>query len=204
MKKINYLMICLMATLVSMTFASCEDEDAYEAKVLSGEWTGDFGMYYEIENRYGKWERFDSYDTDIVFYPDNAYATHGYGKQIDYYRRGPYEYQYYNFYWSIRNGVIYLDYPYDPELNTAICNYRLYPDYFEGWFDGSDTKFRLRKLVDFDWSYYNAYDSYYYCPNYTYYYDYFPYYYAKSRGSNAESGESAPAIKHGNRFNEKK
>lgn len=206
MKKINYLMFCLMATLVSMTFTSCEDEDTHEAMVLSGQWYGDFGMYYEVQDRYGNWQRFDSYDTDIVFYPDYDYATHGYGKQVDYYRYGPYDYQYYYFNWSIRNGVVYLTYPHDSNLNTGIYDYRMNNDYFEGRFEGSDTRFSLRKIVDYyDWSYYNGYGNYYYYPSnyyYDYYYDY-PYY-AKGRDGKAAPTGNEPAIRRGNRFTENK
>lgn len=203
MKKINYMMLCLMTAMMAMTFTSCMDDDTEESMALSGQWYGDFGMFYEIQDRYGRWQRFESYDTDIVFYPDYDYATHGYGKQVDYYKYGPYEYQYYYFNWSINNGVVYLTYPYDPSLNTAIYNYRLNNNYFEGRFENSDTNFRLKKLVDYyDWGHYSG-NYYYYPSNYysDYYYDDPYYYYSKSRdGKPAENSTNEPAIRRGNRF----
>ena len=55
-------------------FTACEtDEDVEESMVLTGQWQGNWGMYYDYEYR-GKIFTFDSYDTDIVFYPDYDYA----------------------------------------------------------------------------------------------------------------------------------
>lgn len=140
-----------------MAFTSC-DTDRYRSMELSGQWRGDFGMYYEYEYR-GRIYTFDSYDTDIVFYPDYEFATHGWGKQVDYYEFGPYEYMYYQFDWRIINGEIQLSYPYDPELNTRIHNYRLTNSYFSGYFVNSTEPFRLYKITDFyDWGpYTNTY-----------------------------------------------
>ncbi len=202
MKKICTWIVCLLATMTTMTFSSCTvDEDTHEAMMLSGQWTGDFGMFYEIQDRWGNWHRFDSYDTDLVFYPDYDYATHGTGKQVDYYREGPYAYQYYYFDWSVRNGVVYLTYPYDPELNTAIYNYSMNHDYFSGRFDGSSSTFRLRKLVDYyNWDYYHG--NYMYAPCYDYYYDYYDFYAKQRDGGNTENAP-APEIRRGNRFSNK-
>ena len=126
--------------------------------VLSGEWKGDFGMYYtyiEDDHTY----TFDSYDTYIRFIPDHAYANFGTGTQVDYYEYGPYEYQYYRFTWSIKNGLIYLSYEYDHNLDTRISNYHMTNDYLKGTFSNSNTSFCLYKITDFySWTpYMNAY-----------------------------------------------
>ena len=75
----------MMVALTTLTaFTSCDD-DIDQAMALSGEWTGDFGMYYEIEDPYtGRWISFDASQTDLVFYPEYEYATYGTGKQIGY------------------------------------------------------------------------------------------------------------------------
>ena len=105
MKKFRTLLITLCAMATTLT--SC-DEDLTRAITLSGEWEGDFGMYYEYEY-HGRVYTFDSYDTRIVFYPDHDYATYGYGKQVDYYEYGPYAYQHYRFRWYISRGDLILE-----------------------------------------------------------------------------------------------
>ena len=104
----------LMAVLMGCMMAAC-DNDVMQSRVLSGKWQGDWGMYYQYEYR-GRVYTFNCYDTRIEFFPDYDFATSGYGRQIDYYDVGPYEYQYYYFHWSIRNGIVSLIYPYDPTL----------------------------------------------------------------------------------------
>ena len=84
MKKIySSLMMIAVALFTAFTFSSCDD-DVEEAMILSGEWTGDFGMYYEYRNPYtGQWMDFDADYTNLVFYPAYEYATHGTGQQVD-------------------------------------------------------------------------------------------------------------------------
>lgn len=184
-------------------FSSCDNNDTHEAMVLSGQWRGDFGMYYDYVDSYGRSYTFDSYDTDIVFYPEYDYATHGWGKQVDWYDYGPYKYQYYYFYWSIRYGVIYLRYPDAPELNTEIREYRLTNDYLTGYFDNASSRFRLVKIADYyDWSPYSGYYGYYNRDNW---YDYYPYY---VKGDKANAPQKATGeghvVRRGNRFSENK
>lgn len=170
-------------------FTACEtDEDVEESMVLTGQWQGNWGMYYDYEYR-GKIFTFDSYDTDIVFYPDYDYAPYGYGYQVDWYRTGPYERLSYRFNWSIRDGIVYLTYPGYPEYNTSIREYRLNNSRFTGYFSNGTEKFTLYKIADYyDWSYYYDYGDYYYWYNDSWswggYYD--DYYYANTRGT-AES-----------------
>ena len=104
-------------------------EDTRQSMVLSGEWKGDFGMYYEYVDGYGQCYTFDSYDTRITFIPAYSYAHHGTGTQVDYYDYGPYEYQYYSFRWSVSDGIITLVYDYDHQLDTRIGDYHMTNDY---------------------------------------------------------------------------
>ena len=154
-------MALLLVSALALT--SCRDwEDNNQSVALSGQWRGNFGMFYDYEDRYGRLYTFDSYDTYLTFIPAYNYATYGRGTQVDYYDYGPYEYQYYQFRWEVRNGIVYLTYPYDPDLNTAIRDYRMNYDYFTGYCDGASEPFRLYKVADFyDWSpYVNNYGYY--------------------------------------------
>jgi hypothetical protein len=200
MKRFYGNLMSVLTVVMSLTlFASCDD-DLYQARVLSGEWSGDFGMYYEMRNpKTGQWYSFDAYETNLVFYPYDEYSASGTGRQVDYYRDGPYTYQYYEFEWDVRNGVIYLHYPYDPELNVSIRDYRMNNRSFSGWI--GNVRFELYKLRDFYWNdYYGSggygygwYDGWYWNDGY---------YYSKTRG--AEQVEAVDVesleIRRGNRF----
>lgn len=162
------MMAVMMAVLAS--FSSCqvilteEDMDVHKSIKFAGQWTGDFGMYYSYRYN-GRTYTFDSYDTDIVFYPEYDGATWGYGKQVDYYERGPYSRIYNSFDWEIRNGVVYLRYYNDSGLDCAIYDYVMTNDRFQGRFGSSNDRFYLSKIADYyDWSAYM--DHYYYYPNY--------------------------------------
>ena len=66
-KHFHFISAALVSVLLFNT--SCQElEDYNQSITLSGQWTGDFGMYYDYEYR-GHILTFDSYDTDIVFYP---------------------------------------------------------------------------------------------------------------------------------------
>lgn len=172
MRTLRNLWIALCTVVAATTLSSC-DEDLSLAVNLSGEWQGDFGMYYEYEYR-GRVFRFDSYDTRIVFYPSYDYATHGYGKQVDYYSQGPYVYQYYYFNWYVDRGDLVLEYPYDHDLDAVIHDYHMYSNRFYGYFGTSGTRFSLYKTADYyDWANYSG--NYYYDPR-DGWYDYYPNY----------------------------
>ena len=80
MKKIfNGLFILAMVAICAM-FTSC-DKDVDRSIALSGQWKGDFGMYYTFEYK-GQWYKANSYNTDIVFYPHHDYATYGTGIRL--------------------------------------------------------------------------------------------------------------------------
>jgi hypothetical protein len=154
MKRLHYIFIALGIMASAAMLSSCEYiEDGQKAMVLSGEWRGDFGMYYDYEDRYGHVYTFDSYDTYITFIPDYDHAHHGRGTQVDYYANGPYEYMYYHFSWSVEGSIIYLWYDENPDLDTRISDYHMTNDYLTGVFPYSGTKFRLYKLTDYyDWT----------------------------------------------------
>lgn len=132
-----------------MTFTSCMDQDTATSVNLSGEWEGDFGMYYEVCDRWGHPYRFNSYCTYLQFTPDYNYATQGSGYQVDFYADGPYERQCYSFNWEVRYGDIYLYYPYAPELNSVIYNYRMTSRNFSGKVGNSRYTFSMDKLTNY-------------------------------------------------------
>ena len=199
--------ITLLSTIamlaVCVSFTSCETEDVGESIALSGQWMGDRGMYYQIEHR-GRIYTYESYDTDIVFYPDYDYATHGYGYQVDWYRQGPYERLSFRFKWSINNGIVDIYYPGYPEYNTFIRDYRLSNDYFSGYLGDSNTRFRLNKIRDYyDWAYYSYYDYHSWAYDGYVWDDY--YYYGKTRSTGIEeetSSSDGTIIKIGSRYAE--
>lgn len=174
--------------MAAFSLFSCMKEDTVESMALSGQWRGDFGMYYDYVDGYGRRYTFDSYDTYITFTPAYDYALYGRGTQVDYYEYGPYEYQYYKFSWRIKNGVIYLTYDYDPQLDTRISDYRMTNDHFSGTFSSSGSSFRLYKIADYyNWTPYV--DIYGYEDRYEWYYDY-PYYAPFSRSDGEQLSDS--------------
>ena len=188
----HYFLIAIILMMSAFAFTSCVDmEDTSQSMVLSGEWRGDFGMYYTYVDGRGRHYTFDSYDTRLTFIPAYAHALHGRGTQVDYYEYGPYVYQYYKFSWSVNNGNIYLTYDYDHELDTRISNYRMTNDYFSGTFASSGTSFRLYKIADYyNWTpYVNIYG---YGPRNDWYGDY-PYYAPYSRSNGEEPQDSTSA-----------
>lgn len=152
MKKFFGMLTALVMT--SMAFTSCyHDDDIDTSMVLSGDWYGNFGMYYEWQDRHGEIFVYDSYDTDISFYPDYDYATHGYGYQVDYYKHGPYKKIYHSFDWKVINERIYLYYHHDTEYNTVIRDYRMTRYYFTGYFSNGSEPFELEKYGEYyDWN----------------------------------------------------
>ena len=201
MRKSITLLNTIALLVMCVAFTSCENEDVKESIVLSGQWRGDWGMYYQIEHR-GRVYTYDSYDTDIVFYPDYDYATYGYGYQVDWYDYGPYERLSFRFKWSIDNGIVKIYYPGYPEYDTFIRDYRLSNDYFSGYLGNSNTRFSLGKLRDYyDWTPYSYYDYY----PWAYYGWTWDYYYGKTRSTDCEEvplSSDDKIIKIGNRYME--
>lgn len=157
--------ITLIALVAIIGFSSCSD-DEHEASVLSGEWEGDWNMWYE-DDRGRIW--YAAY-TCVRF--DRSTGTSGTGIQVDYYDRGPYRCLNYRFRWEVRNGVIYLTYPGNHELDVDIYDYRLSNRYFDGYFGSSNAFFTMDKITSFDYwtptiwvDSYWGYTAYYYGSN---------------------------------------
>lgn len=188
----HHFLAAIIFLMSAFALTSCVDmEDTNQSMALSGEWRGDFGMYYTYVDGRGRHYTFDSYDTRLTFIPAYAHAQHGRGTQVDYYEYGPYEYQYYKFSWSVNNGNIYLTYDYDHELDTRISNYRMTNDFFSGTFASSGTSFRLYKIADYyNWTpYVNIYGY----GSRDDWYDNYPYYAPYSRSNGEESQDSTNA-----------
>lgn len=150
MKKILFLCTVIIGVLAGLS--SCSDGDHDRARVLAGEWQGDWGMWYQDDDGY-------VYDADVTYIrliPDHPDATYGYGYQEDYYSwdetgsvTSYYSYLWYRFTWTVDHGRIYLTYPYNPDLDAYIRDYRLSLDRFSGYFGTSPNRFDLLKLSDF-------------------------------------------------------
>ncbi len=182
MKKVLPLVSFVLVAM--LCFSSCS-ADENEARVLSGEWHGDWSMWYEDE--FGR--TWTSNDTYIRF--DRGRSTSGEGTQVDYYRRGPYEYLVYRFYWSVSDGVIYLTYPHDPEMDVAIYDYHLSNRVFDGYFGSSRASFTMDKISSFEyWTPAVVVSSWFGYTSYTYYSNG----YDGAAGSKSYNGGNLPKI----------
>lgn len=160
MKKTFLYALLLLASALQLT--SCEIyindneygyEDRRRASTISGQWRGNLNMFYSMENPYtGQIMEFDASESYIIFYSDHYGASYGTGKQIDHYLRGPLRERYHFFTWEVRNGVLYLDFPGNSDLNTAIHRYVLTDNSFRG--EINNRPFQLYKLN------FNRWDSY--------------------------------------------
>ena len=172
MKRIYSLLWALPVLLVSALFlTSCvydpyyderhnyypNNDDRGRAQTISGEWQGDFGMFYAVVNPLtGKSVQFDSRNSYVLFQPNYYGARSGWGKQIDFYEYGPLSRRYHRFYWEIRNGEIYLTYPSDHALDVRIYDYYLSNSTFRGRAGNSNFRFNLGSLSFSGWSAYSG------------------------------------------------
>lgn len=198
MKK--YFAMLMGAMMTMAAFTSCND-DATRGQVLSGDWSGDFGMFYTFEDRYGDIWDVDATETYLEFIPYSGHYSRGYGYQVDYYDdfrdhgywvRVPYTEVYHSFEWSVENGVIYLDYckRQDEDLNTFLRDYNMSNSELTGFFGNTNSRFCLYKLNDyFNWTpYINDFGYWGHGTGWGYYYS--DYYFA---GTRAEQGDSIEA-----------
>ena len=155
MKKINTLLaFCAMLMLTVLSFSSCEfyidgeyDGDRSRANVISGEWQGDFGMFYTAVNPFTqRATQFDATHSYILFQSDYWNARRGTGKQIDFYNYGPVRQRYQHFVWEVHGRVLHINNPGEPALNVRIYDYELNNRYFTGYAGNSRFQFNLRKL----------------------------------------------------------
>lgn len=190
-------MTCSLALLAAFTLSSC-DKDAHKAWKIAGEWEGDMGMYYEVENRQtGDLERFNASRTIIKFDQEDRYS--GWGEEVDYYDEGPAGWTYYSFDWPIHNGDIRMTYHGAHNLDVVIRDYKLKNSEFYGYI--GNTEFHLKNVThyNYDWDFYDPYwlgFTYWTDPDYYFYY-------SKSRdleGGNAKP--ETPVVRHGSRYME--
>lgn len=162
MKSFTKIISVAFSLCIASTLTSCLDEDEIKSSIITGEWHGDFGMYYDYDcHTCDHVHTYYSAETSLIFYPSHDYSTHGYGYQKDYYDYGPYRTQSYYFEWEMNDGVLYIDYPYDSYLNTEIHNYRMSDSMFTGRIGNNGDTFHLYKVADIsDWSCYGS--GYYY------------------------------------------
>lgn len=161
MKKLFTIICVAIATMAG--FSSCNTDDENEARVLAGEWEGDWRMWYE--DTHGN--RWNAAMTRIRF--NHEHRTSGTGLQVDYYPHGPYQYLYYKFDWEVRDGIIYLTYRHDHDLDSRIYDYTLSNTTFDGYFGSSRTFFSMDKIRDFHyWTPKLWVDSYYGYTEYVY------------------------------------
>ena len=197
MKK-NYLAILLGALAALATFTSCTDDDDVKGMVLSGEWQGDFDMYYDYQYSWGDIVTFVADKTYLEFIPFEHSYNSGYGYQVDFYydRSSPYDEIYHAFSWEVRYGTIYLYYKGEHEWDTYLRDYRMTNDRLTGYFENTSNPFSLRKLTDYyDWTpYINTYGDYYH--GYGYGYGRPGYYYSKTRGG--EEAMDGKIVRYGN------
>jgi len=202
MKTKNIFSVLFAALMTIVAFSSCQDNDKFylqdnyshhqdvnESMTLTGQWTGNLRMYYTY-TQYGYSEQYDSYKSDIVFYPDQACATKGWGREVDWYTSGPYKSIQHKFTWEVRNGIVYLTFPSDRKLNCHISNYYMDDYSFTGYFSNSSMNFYMSKISDYyDWGYYTS-D---YCTeSYTLY--------TRGGASASDTPEEEPTIVYGNHF----
>lgn len=176
MKTKNIFSVLFAAVMSLVAFTSCDynndpfrgddynrgytnqgfSQDRNESMTLSGQWTGNYGMFYTY-TQYGYSTTYDSYKSDVIFNPDYSGATRGWGREVDWYNHGPYSVIQHKFYWEVRNGIVYLSYPSDSRLNCSIRDYCMTDYKFTGYFSNGYSRFTMSKISDYyDWSCYTS------------------------------------------------
>lgn len=148
-----FLMLMAVAlTVVSLT--SCED--FYVSSTLEGVWQGEVAQSV-FNSRYGHSTEYT--DVEIEFFNDPYRTTSGKGVEKDFISSRRYTTTF--FYYTVKNGRIYLDY--EDNTHLVIANYRLNSRQFSGTFcdyrTGRDiAQFYLYKVSGYD-GYYNGYGN---------------------------------------------
>lgn len=206
----HYIKVALWLT-AALALASC-DEDVLEAERISGEYKGDFGMYYEY-TRGGRTYAFDA-DYSYLQLQNYAFSSKGNGVQIDYYSDGPYREIWHQIRWRVnsdraRGQYITFHYLWEREWDTNIYDYLLTDDVFKGYFEDSSQRFMLLRLTPpSGWSWDPYYRKDYGCYNNSGwrdgYFDYDGYYY-RAPAKDAKTAAPQPSeLRFGNRYTEKK
>lgn len=186
MKKLyTYIAMMMMAATTLTAFTSCEQDDTYEAELLTnGDWQGYLGVYYSDRWRVTG----NTYETVMRFTHKSSYATSGRGFEVDYDTRSPYrDYAYSTFKWFIVDGDITLIYDDDRWSPIYIHGYTLYSSRFYGYInDGTERRIEF----DFENIYFDGWDKY---SEYHYFNSYDPYY-ARGTRSAADSVSTVESI----------
>ena len=152
MRRFHTLMTMVAIAMLSFSVMSCETDDDDIAYSLQGTWRGTITSGYD---RYGG----SSYYTQaqIEFYQDPYSYARGSGREVDYDSWGVTDIV--DFYYEVRNRVIYMDY--SDGSHIAIYNWNLYDygdtfvgefhDYYSGEYLAS-FRFYREYSWDYGWS----------------------------------------------------
>ena len=142
-----YTAVIMLAALCG--FTSCDEDEIIGYNLVQGHWFGDLDMYYGNEKAHG---------SEITFTPWSDFITsRGTGVEVDYYYRTKITHY---FEWHVLDGIIYLEFADDHNLDCIIRDYSISSYRFRGWlvpwdswtgevFEGDATRFDLR-----DYNYY--------------------------------------------------
>jgi len=183
MKRITPIMATLLMVVATLTFTSCNDDEAI-SNTLWGVWEGDMGMFYD----YGGYE-YDASYTVLAFDKDPYTYSSGTGYWIDYYSSGRYSYYATDIEWTVSNGVINI-YSVQDRDYWYISQYSLDYDRFTGILRSSSSEpmsFSLSKTSAPNW------DDYYW--NGWYGSGYYDSFYTKQNSRSAEATETQPVRK---------
>ena len=199
-KKFTTITALVIASFCGLLMTNC-NTDIQRSRVLFGEWEGYWGMYYEYLYM-GRVYIFNSYATNLVFYPNHEYATYGDGYQVDFYRVGPYSRISLHFFWEVRNGRIYLSYPGNREYDAEIYDYFLNDFEFYGYFGSTSERFDMVKLASYNWAPYYQYDYHYWTYDSWSWNGYDGPYYTRSTETENLSDNQIPDLSEGDSTNE--
>ncbi len=133
MKKFTSILTMVLLAALPMVFTSCEEDDDDIAYRLDGVWYGTVASDY-FYGRYGYETQYN--DVMLEFFSDPYEYASGLGREVDY-GYGGYISDVVRFRYTVRNGVIYMDY--SDGTSVAIHNYRLYSNEVVGEFHDYDT-----------------------------------------------------------------
>lgn len=130
-----------LVALFTFSLTSC-NEDEEIARTLEGTWKGD--MYIEYEDYYNNY--YTASYSEVYFEKDPFTYASGYGYEIDYFSRAPWDYICNHTEWKVRGDMITI-YLVEDNVEMDIRNYRLDGKYFRGEVFASDGSWREFHLV---------------------------------------------------------
>lgn len=104
------------------TLTSCDEDELTGYTLVNGHWFGDLDMYYNGVKARG---------SEITFNPQNGFTNrYGTGIEVDYFSRGTIEHY---FTWEVTDGIIYLEFADDHNLDCIIRDYDISSYRFRGY-----------------------------------------------------------------------